>query len=103
MRSEHPDLVRTLLAQSLTAWRIDGHVAPDGDGAVSISRGDTRIRVETSPPDVPFRWLVTVDGRRRGAVSLVAVLRQVRGALDPGYAKARVRIASPVGSFRSDT
>jgi hypothetical protein len=38
--------------------------------------------------------MVTVDGRRRGAVSLVAVLRQLRAALDPGYAKTRVRIAA---------
>ena len=40
-----------------------------------------------------FRWMVTVDGRKRGAISLVAVLRQVREALDPGYAANRVRIA----------
>jgi hypothetical protein len=40
-----------------------------------------------------FRWMVTVDGRKRGAISLVAVLRQVREALDPGYAASRVRIA----------
>ena len=40
-----------------------------------------------------FRWTVTVDGRKRMAISLVAVLRQVREALDPGYAANRVRIA----------
>ena len=39
-----------------------------------------------------FRWLVTIDGRERPAVSLIAVLRQVRQALDPGYAASRVRV-----------
>jgi hypothetical protein len=44
-----------------------------------------------------FRWTVTIDGRTRPAISLLAVLRQVRGALDPGYAVSRVRVAvSPV-------
>ena len=37
--------------------------------------------------------MVTVDGRKRGAISLVAVLRQVREALDPGFATNRVRVA----------
>jgi hypothetical protein len=36
---------------------------------------------------------VTVDGRKRGAISLVGVLRQVREAVDPGYASYRVRVA----------
>jgi hypothetical protein len=37
--------------------------------------------------------MVTIDGRRRSAISLVSVLRQVREALDPGYAANRVRVA----------
>jgi hypothetical protein len=40
-----------------------------------------------------FRWLVTIDGRTRPAISLLAVLRQVREALDSGYAANRVRVA----------
>ena len=40
-----------------------------------------------------FRWMVMIDGRRRGAISMLAVLRQVREALDPGYAASRVRVA----------
>ena len=51
------------------------------------------IRIDPAPPDLMFRWMVTVDGRKRGAISLVAVLRQVREALDPGYAANRVRVA----------
>jgi hypothetical protein len=38
--------------------------------------------------------MVIVGDRRRGAISLVAVLRQVRTALDPGYATMRVRVAA---------
>jgi hypothetical protein len=38
--------------------------------------------------------MVITDGRRRGAISLVAVLRQVRTALDPGYATMRARLAA---------
>jgi hypothetical protein len=40
-----------------------------------------------------FRWMVIIDGRRRGAISILAVLRQVREALDPGYAASRVHVA----------
>jgi hypothetical protein len=40
-----------------------------------------------------FRWLVTIDGRTRPALSLLAVLRQVREALDPDYSGSRLRVA----------
>jgi hypothetical protein len=40
-----------------------------------------------------FRWVVTIDGRMRPALSLLAVLRQVREALDPGYPGSRLRVA----------
>ena len=88
-----PDLVRELLAQSLMAWRVVGSVARAHDGSIVIG-GTKDIRVERVPPDLPFRWMVTIDGRTRRAISLVAVLRQVREALDPGYATNRVRIAA---------
>ena len=63
-----------------------------GGGALCLAERKD-IRIEPAPPDLMFRWMVTVDGRRRGAISLLAVLRQVREALDPGYAASRVRIA----------
>ena len=62
------------------------------DGALVIA-GAKDIRIDRAPLHLLFRWMVTVDGRKRGAISLVAVLRQVREALDPGYAANRVRIA----------
>ena len=85
------DLACELLAQSLVAWRVAGSVARASDGALVIGGGRKSIRIDRAPR--VFRWMVTVDGRKRGAISLVAVLRQVREALDPGYAANRVRIA----------
>jgi hypothetical protein len=87
------DLARELLAQSVAAWRVAGSVARAGDGALVIDGNGKDIRIERAPPHSMFRWTVTVDGRKRAAISLVAVLRQVREALDPGYAANRVRIA----------
>jgi len=87
------DLACELLAQSLAAWRVAGSVARASDGALVIG-GNKDIRIDRAPPHSMFRWTVTVDGRKRAAISLVAVLRQVREALDPGYAANRVRIAA---------
>jgi hypothetical protein len=87
------DLVHELLAQSLVAWRVAGHVERASDGALVIGGNRKDIRIERAPRAM-FRWMVTIDGRKRGAISLVAVLRQVREALDPGYAAVRVRIAA---------
>jgi len=88
--SEH---LRVLMTQSLVAWRLIGSVHSTSDGAILISCRKHNIRIELAPPHLPFRWMVTVDGRTRPAISLVAVLRQVRAALDPGYATMRARIA----------
>jgi hypothetical protein len=87
------NLACELLAQSLVAWRVAGNVARASDGALVIGGNRKAIRIDRAPPQVMFRWMVTVDGRKRGAISLVAVLRQVREALDPGYTANRVRIA----------
>ena len=81
-----------LLAQSLIAWRVAGIVEQAGDGALLIT-GRKSIRIDRAAPHLMFRWTVTVDSRKRRAISLVAVLRQVREALDPGYTANRVRVA----------
>jgi len=88
--SEH---LRELMAQSLLAWRLTGSVRGTSDGAILISCREHNIRIEPGPSGSPFRWMVVVDGRSRAAISLVAVLRMVRAALDPGYATMRARIA----------
>jgi hypothetical protein len=87
------DIACELLAQSLVAWRVAGSVERESDGALVIGGNRKEIRIDRAPPHSMFRWMVTVDGRKRAAISLVAVLRQVREALDPGYAANRVRIA----------
>ena len=85
--------MRELMEQSLRFWRMTGCVHLGCDGAVLLSCGAHAIRIEPAAPNLPFLWMVTIDDRRRGAVSTVAVLRQVRTALDPGYATLRARIA----------
>ena len=87
------ELARELLAESLAAWRIVGTVRREDDGAIAIRADRRDIRIEAAR-DAMFRWLVTIDGRRRGAISLAGVLRQVRAALDPGHAANRVRVAA---------
>jgi hypothetical protein len=88
------ELARELVGASLAAWRLAGEATCTHDGAIVIDRtGNSRnIRIEPKPQDSMFRWMVTVDGRARPAVSLLAVLRQVRAALDPDFAATRVRV-----------
>ncbi len=86
------ELACELLTESLAAWHVTRSVERTGDGAIVIS-GDTRIRIEPTPQDSMFRWMVAIGGRKRPALSLLAVLRQVREALDPDYAANRVRVA----------
>jgi hypothetical protein len=86
------DLVRDLLTESFAAWHVGGSVASVGDGGVVLSSNNRIIRIDPAPQPAMFRWLVTIDGRQRPAISIVAVLRQVRQAVDPGYAASRVRI-----------
>jgi hypothetical protein len=86
--------LRELMTQSFLAWRLSGEVCDTGDGAILVSCDNHQIRIAAAPPGLPFRWTVTIDGRRRTAISVIAVLRQVRTALDPGYAAMRVRLAS---------
>jgi len=88
------DHIRELMAQSLVAWRLIGDVRRTSDGAILVSCNTYEICIRPAPPDLPFRWMVIVGDRRREAVSLVAVLRQVRAMLDPGYATMRVRVAA---------
>jgi hypothetical protein len=87
------DLAHELLTQSLAAWRVESSIRSEVDGVIVICGSHKDIRIARAPADLMFRWIVTVEGRKRGAISLVAVLRQVREALDPGYAASRVLVA----------
>ena len=86
------DLACELLVQSLVAWRLVGDVRRSRDGAIVICGALEDIRIDFAPSDPMFRWVVTTGRRKRQAISIVGVLRQVREALDPGYAANRVRV-----------
>jgi hypothetical protein len=92
MRSLSIDLVHELITQSLAAWHVAGTVELTDDRAVVIEV-KSKIRIEPAQAGSVFRWTITIGGRTRPAISLLAVLRQVRRALDPGYAACRVRVA----------
>ena len=95
MSDASKEILGELLAQSLIAWGLDGTVQRASNASVLVLCNGTDIRVQAAAPDLPFRWMVTIDDRTRGAISLIAVLRAVRTALDPGYAENRARIAFP--------
>ena len=94
MTSALSDHMRELMTQSLVAWRLTGSVRRTSDGAVLVSCNKHEIRIQQAPPGLPFRWMVIIGDRKRGAISLVAVLRQVRAVLDPGYATMRVWVTA---------
>jgi hypothetical protein len=93
MTAAPSDLLCELLTQSLRAWRIAGEAHRTSNGAILVCSARREILVKPAPPGLPFRWLVSVGDRERPAISIVAVLRQVREALDPGYVTQRVRVA----------
>ena len=95
MSDASKEILGELLAQSLIAWGLDGMVQRASDASVLLSCNGTDIRVRAAAPDLPFRWMVTIDNRTRGAISLIAVLRAVRTALDPAYTANLARIAFP--------
>ena len=88
------DLMRDLMEQSLIAWHVSGDVRASDDGAILLSCKGREIHIAPAPPDGPFRWMVRIGDRSRGAISVVGVLRQVRAVLDPGYATNRPLIAT---------
>ena len=88
------DAIRRLLEQSLIAWGLIGRVSQAGDGTLQIQGLGREVTIAPAPPGLPFRWMVTVDGRRRPALSVITVLRHVRTALDPGWEPKRIRIGA---------
>ena len=88
------DAILRLIEQSLIAWRVLARAARGTDGAIVVTGLGRTVRIERAAHQLPFRYMVTVDTRQRPALSITALLRQVRGALDPAYEKTRVRIAA---------
>src|SRR5258708_36787667 len=65
LKDTFQNTVSELLAQSLVAWGLIGSVCSQSDGVIVVSCNATEIRIEPSPPDLPFHWMVTVHGRKR--------------------------------------
>ena len=89
------DTLSALLEQSLRFWRIPARVSRLDD-ALTVSGLGRELRIVRASPGLPYRWLVTNNARKRPALSVIAVLRQVRQALDPGYAAQKLRITAPM-------
>jgi len=89
------ELACELMSASLAAWRLAGEARCVDDGAIVVERTGKHetIRIGPKADDPMFRWLITIDGRRRPVVSLPGVLRHLRAALDPDYAATRVRVS----------
>jgi hypothetical protein len=95
------DSLQELLVQSLATWQVAGSVERTAGGWFLIHAGAIEICIERAAENLPFRWMVSAAGRKRGALSIVGVLRQVRAALDPGFVasnRVRIAVAPPVPS-----
>ena len=83
-----------LLDASFAQWAVDARAEPAGDGAVVRRGGDDallRVGRRRGEDGAPASW--TLDGEP--LASVLEVLREVRFALDPGFAPARLRISPP--------
>lgn len=93
MTGRSPDVVHTLMVQSLRVWHVAGDVERLADGALLLTAGETKLRITRAGDALPFRWMVGHGDRMRGATSIAGLLRVVRTAVDPGYRPGRLRIA----------
>ena len=95
MTAEMPEMLATLLRESLAAWGVAGTVSRTGDSSLQLRAGQLRLAIVRAPGgDLPFRWMVVSNDRRRGASGIAGLLRTVRAAVDPNYRPVRVRIAA---------
>ena len=78
-----------LLRESAAAWGLIARVTRDDAGTLRVAGLGHDILIRPAARDLPFRWIVSLNGRERPAVSVVAVLRMVRRTLDPTYRGAR--------------
>ena len=86
------DLV-ALLDASLVQWAVEASVEPAGNGAVVRQGGRAVLRVDWSRGQDGAGAGSTLDGEP--GASVLELLREVRFALDPDFAPARLRISTP--------
>ncbi len=89
------DALEVLLAASLAQWRCTevAEISRRPDDALALRTEQHAVMIERAPAELPFRWVVGVDGRKRAAASVVGVLRIVRQTVSSGYTPGHVTIA----------
>ena len=87
--TETIELVHRLLAASLAAWQVAGHVERNAD-RITLTAGEQTLLIARGAP--PFRWTVTLAGRTRGVSSIAGLLRTVRRVIDPDHQASQLRI-----------
>lgn len=87
------DALAALIDASLVLWGRTGDVRRCASGALSVRTTEHEAVISRAEPEVPFRWSMTIDGRRRHASSISGLLRLLRMALDEDFRPSRVRIA----------
>ena len=89
-----------LLDESFGQWGVEARADPADSGAV-IRKGAHGLHVAQAHGEgtIPARW--TLDGEP--LASVLEVLREVRFALDSGFAPARLRISTPPPTGESGT
>jgi hypothetical protein len=83
-----------LVEESLALWGRPGTVHREPTGTIVVRTAEHHVRIDRAEIDLPFRWLVVIDGRRRVASSVTGLLRALRLGLDADFQPSRVRIAS---------
>lgn len=87
-----PTLVR-LLKESLKQWQLAGNVRQEPADAITLNSGNIEISIVRATAPMPFRWVLSIGGRKRTAASVGGVIRIVRQTLAPGYTPFTLRIA----------
>lgn len=82
-----------LIEESLALWGCPGTVHREPTGTIVVKTAEHQVRIDRAEVDLPFRWLVVVDGRRRVASSVTGLLRALRLGLDADFLPSRARIA----------
>jgi hypothetical protein len=89
--------VLALVEESLALWGRPGTVHRELNGTIVVTTAGHHIRIDRAEIDLPFRWLIVGEGRRRVAGSVTGLLRALRLGLDADFQASRVRIA-PIDS-----
>ena len=95
MNDDLLDALELLIVESLAQWGCEGksYISRGNKTALTVTSGRHAITVERASEDIPFRWIVHIDQRKRAAASVVGVLRMIRQTLSIGYAPSHVTIA----------